>query len=219
MTATAPFTELLALDLSQPIAVVGNARLRCRFGALIDAHKTVIRFNDFQILGHEAWCGSRVTHWCTFGDTTNNAPLPKCHRVGLTPFSPFTRLAPESMDIKPHFRNRMVFAAKSRRRELFPRPSTGFALLLLLEELGCPADVFGFDGFRSGHYYDPGHVHDPVHFGRGVRLPAQQRLVSRVLELLPAARTRPSPIGARDARGRGSQAGQRVGKTSLRSTR
>ncbi|MGA8498476.1 MAG: glycosyltransferase family 29 protein [Xanthobacteraceae bacterium] len=163
MTATAPFTELLALDLSQPIAVVGNARLRCRFGALIDAHKTVIRFNDFQILGHEARCGSRVTHWCTFGDTTNNAPLPKCHRVGLTPFSPFTRLAPESMDIKPHFRNRMVFAAKSRRRELFPRPSTGFALLLLLEELGCPADVFGFDGFRTGHYYDPGHVHDPVH--------------------------------------------------------
>jgi hypothetical protein len=163
MRTTALFTELLIGDLPRPIAVVGNARFHCRFGETINAYATVIRFNDFQILGYEAWCGSRVTHWCTFGDTTNNAKLPRRHRLGLTPFSPFTRLAPESINIKPHFYKRMVFAAKSRLRDLFPRPSTGFSLLLLLEELGCPADIFGFDGFRTTHYYDPKHVHDPVH--------------------------------------------------------
>ncbi|MBV8754432.1 MAG: hypothetical protein JO328_16340 [Hyphomicrobiales bacterium] len=157
------FTELFLAGLSRPIAVIGNGRFHFRFGEVIDRYATVIRINAFQIDGYEQWCGSRVTHWCTFGDTTVNPPLPRRRRNGLRPLSPFTSIAPESTNIKPHFRGRMIFAARCRLRHLFPRPSTGFALLLLLQELGYQVDVFGFDGFTSGHYYDPGHRHDANH--------------------------------------------------------
>lgn len=157
------FTEQILAELTSPIAVVGNARLALKYGKLIDTYPTIIRFNAFLINGYQAFCGSRTTHWCTFGDTTTNPRLPQHRGDGLEPFSPFTLIAPESMNIKPNFARRMVFAAKSRGRRLFPRPSTGFALLLILEELGHSADIFGFDGFRTGHYYDLSHRHDPVH--------------------------------------------------------
>lgn len=122
----------------------------------------MIRFNAFQIKGHEARCGRRITHWCTFGETPHN-PMPREFRDRLQPFSPFTAGAAESANVLPEFRARMVHARRDYRTPLFPKPSTGILLLRILKELGLAASVFGFDGFTSGHYFDPGHVHDPNH--------------------------------------------------------
>jgi hypothetical protein len=144
------------------VAVVGNGRLSCQFGSLIDAHDAVIRLNDFVIAGYEPWCGRKVTHWSTFGETPGRA-LPRRHRAGLQPLSPFTDDAPESVGIVPEFRSRMAFASRDYRLGCFGRPSTGIMVLRILDSLGIAADVFGFDGFTTGHYYGPNHVHDRDH--------------------------------------------------------
>lgn len=64
---TIRFTEDHLQSLEAPIAVIGNGRLGYPFGEAIDQYPTVIRFNAFQIEGYETQCGTRVTHWCTFG--------------------------------------------------------------------------------------------------------------------------------------------------------
>jgi hypothetical protein len=143
---------------------VGNGELLCDFGTLIDSHDVVIRFNDFRLDGYEARCGRKVTHWCTFGQMASH-PLPRRHRSGLQPLSPFTKDAPESAGIDPKFRKRMAFAGTDYRLQGFGRPSTGIMLLRMLESLGFEVDIFGFDGFLSGHYFNPAHIHDPDHIG------------------------------------------------------
>lgn len=144
--------------------MVGNGELCEDFGSFIDSHDAVIRFNAFQLEGYGARCGRRTTHWCTFGATPHN-PMPRAYREGLRPFSPFTADAVESGNVFPEFRARMLHARRDYRTSLFPKPSTGILLLRLLEHLGLEASVFGFDGFTSGHYFDPRHVHDPNHGG------------------------------------------------------
>jgi hypothetical protein len=156
------FTEDFLARLEGSIAVVGNGELARDFGSLIDGHGAVIRFNAFRIAGHEARCGRRTTHWCTFGETPHN-PMPGESRRGLQPFSPFTTGAVESAGVLPEVRARMIYARCDHRAPLFPKPSTGILLLRILEELGWTASVFGFDGFVSGHYFDARHVHDPNH--------------------------------------------------------
>lgn len=161
---TKRFTEDLLAGLQGSIAVVGNGELCRDFGSFIDSHDVVIRFNGFQIQGYEARCGRRVTHWCTFGETARK-PFSRSFREGLQPFSPFTADAVESANVFPEFFVRMLHARRDYRTSLFPKPSTGILLLRILEDLGLEASVFGFDGFTSGHYYDPHHVHDPNHGG------------------------------------------------------
>lgn len=145
------------------IAVVGNAELACDFGEQIDRHDVVIRCNAFEIAGHERLCGRRTTDWCTFGETPHN-PMPRDFRRRLPIFSPFTADAAESANVPATFRRRLLYARLDYRcQRLFPRPSTGVLLLRLLEAQGRDASVFGFDGFTSGHYFDPSHAHDPNH--------------------------------------------------------
>ena len=155
-------TESYFAALTGSIAVVGNGALLRDFGEFIDTHDVVIRFNAFEIDGYESRCGRKTTHWCTFGDTLGDR-LPTKHRRHLKPLSPYTIDAGESGGILPKFRAKMAFASKDYRLPIFRRPSTGIMLLRLLESLGHSADIFGFDGFTSGHYYDSGHQHDPDH--------------------------------------------------------
>jgi Glycosyltransferase family 29 (sialyltransferase) len=157
-------TEVRLSKISGSIAVVGNGALLRPFGHLIDAHDEVIRFNAFRLNGYEDYCGSRTTHWCTFGETAHNL-LPRRHLLELEPLSPFTEDAPESQGIRRTFRARMTFAQRDYRLACFGRPSTGVMLLRMLEVLGFEADVFGFDGFLTGHYFDMEHIHDPDHLG------------------------------------------------------
>jgi len=157
-------TERVLARARGTIAVVGNGELRRDYGALIDAHDVVVRFNAFRVRGHQARCGRKTTHWVTFGETATQ-PLPPEHAAAFRPHSPFTARAPESRGLVPAFRARMSFARRDYRLRWLRRPSTGLMLLRLLESLGREADVFGFDGFATGHYFDRAHVHDPAHSG------------------------------------------------------
>lgn len=148
-------TESILAGLPRPIAVVGNGTPDRAWGAVIDGYPTVIRLNNFRTVGFEALVGRRTDLWCTSGW---HDILP---RPGLRACSPFTVDAPESAGVPAFHRahcGELTQAAVDLHalHLVLPKPSTGFALAQLLDLLGCQADLFGFDGFRTPHYWTPG---------------------------------------------------------------
>lgn len=147
-------TESVLAGLPRPIAVVGNGTPDRAWGAVIDGYPTVIRLNNFRTVGFEALVGRRTDLWCTSGW---HDILP---RPGLRACSPFRADAAESAAVAAFNRAHHVdlVHASTDVHGLAPavsRPSTGFALAQLLDLLGCQADLFGFDGFRTPHYWTP----------------------------------------------------------------
>jgi len=153
-------TEDLLADLPRPIAVVGNGSVDLK-GEEIDSHASVIRINNYRILGYENWVGSKIGVWCVncWWDLENRTPsVPVCTpfhaeddsgrilrweaRYGVDLIKPERRWSEEVRGIK----------AK--------KPSTGLLLLFALDSLGIPADAYGFDGLVAGHYWDRAHKHD-----------------------------------------------------------
>ena len=55
-------------------------------------------------------------------------------------------------------------------------PTTGLTLMVRMMRHGLKFTAFGFDGLRSGHYWDRDHVHTDSH---GDELPALMELVRR----------------------------------------
>lgn len=156
--------------LREPVAVVGNGALG-RVGGAIDSHATVIRINRFATAGHEEFCGTRTTHWCV----RFHVPLRDMPR-DLCPFTPYCRnesrewnrrtdilFARERLAVRlgqraPDIQSRCFGSTLDRHEE-----TTGFALTVLLLDLGFRPTLFGFDGLRTGHYLAPGHRHWPGH--------------------------------------------------------
>lgn len=160
-------TEDFLCSLPGPIAVVGNGHPARDFGAVIDRYPTVIRLNNYRTAGFEAAVGSRTTARCTSG-WHDIEP-----RGELVEFSPFTEASAESAELAA-YRARSGIAVLSAEIDVhallptLPRPSTGLALVQLLSTLGQQVDLFGFDGFATGHYWRPGqpmattHSHDEL---------------------------------------------------------
>lgn len=145
-------TEELLASLARPIAVVGNAQVCYPFGPRIDSYASVVRFNNYRLRGFEGQVGRRTTARCLSGWSDVE------HRNDLVEFTPFTAEARESGHLEEYNRenHRPVVSARTDIRPLLtetPNPSTGLALIQLLQALGIPADLFAFDGFRSGHYW------------------------------------------------------------------
>lgn len=149
-------TELLR-SLAQPIAVVGNGAMRGMRDA-IEAHRTIVRFNNFAA-GHESDVGHRCDVWCV-----------NCHpnlryREWAGPILSVVSRQDQPADTERWARRypQTVFAETSwiaAARAVKPtNPSTGLTLahrlLLLNRRFAC----FGFDGLRSGHYWDASHRH------------------------------------------------------------
>jgi hypothetical protein len=171
LSAPPAFTEeFLRATLREPVAVVGNGPLTTA-GSLIDGFASVIRINRFSTESYEHLCGNKTTHWCV-----------RFHQVllegleHLQPFTPYCR--GESRRWKE--RNDILFCAvpmsrrmKARAPEVSHRrlgftldrhvETTGFALTVLLLDLGFRPTLFGFDGLKTGHYFDPGKKHWPGH--------------------------------------------------------
>lgn len=149
------FTETILEKARQPVALIGNATSRHPFGRLIDGYGTVIRLNNFRIAGYEHLVGTRTDYRCVTGwvDVEN--------RNEHVEFTPFTANAKESANLELYNRNNEgeVISARNDVHPLItevPNPSTGFALIQLLNLLRIPADLFGFDGFKSDHYWSNG---------------------------------------------------------------
>jgi hypothetical protein len=139
-------SEELLLDLPGRIAVVGNGPMNRELGAEIDGHESVVRMNNYVI--EKLYTGKRITCRCTSGWVDVE------HRPFAIEFSPFRADAPESVNLE-NFNGRNfwpVLTAESDVHALCPyvtRPSTGFALCVLLASLGLKFDAYGFDGFRG----------------------------------------------------------------------
>lgn len=143
-------SEDLLKALSQPIAVVGNDIMKRRYGTLIDSYATVIRMNNYRIQGREADAGCRTSLRCTTGWPDIEV------RNQYLEFTPFTYVAKESSHLSSYQNQGAapVIAANTDIHPFLPdipNPSVELALLTLMAKLGIKADVFGFNGFKTGH--------------------------------------------------------------------
>ncbi|MBW7888308.1 MAG: glycosyltransferase family 29 protein [Bacteroidetes bacterium] len=145
--------EDILVNCPKPFCVVGNAVIEYEFGSIIDSYATVIRMNNFKTSGYEKIVGSKTTLRCVSGwlDVEN--------RNEHLEFSPFTKSANESKNLNAYnSKNDIpVITALSDVHKFIPEvpnPSTGFALIQLLRNLGIEADLFGFDGFKTNHYWE-----------------------------------------------------------------
>lgn len=158
--------DYLLSTLITPVAVVGNGPL-AGLGSTIDSFASVIRINLFRTNKFEEHCGAKTTHWCVrFHVELPVDPLP------LIPFTPY------SLEDTVNFRHRkdIVFARDSMVKRIRHRApgvlhgrfgavnrqeceTTGFALTVLLLDLGFKPVLFGFDGMSTGHYFAPTHQH------------------------------------------------------------
>jgi 2-polyprenyl-3-methyl-5-hydroxy-6-metoxy-1,4-benzoquinol methylase len=165
MTNAFTCTEDLLRSLAQPIAIVGNGVPVGPMGAAIDHHPSVIRLNNYRLSGHEALVGTRTSVRCTSGWQDIEV------RSDLAEFSPFTRGAPESSAVASYEERsaRSLVCARTDVHALLPQvpnPSTGLALAALCSHLGLEFSLFGFDGFASGHYWNPGQPLATTHSAR-----------------------------------------------------
>ncbi len=149
----AEYSEELLANLKSPVAIVGNATPKYEFGAIIDAYETVIRLNNYRIDGFEAKVGRKTTFRCL------NAWHDIEHRTGVVEFSPFTAQSPESANLAAfnQANAQRVLAARQDMHPLIPEtpnPSTGFTLVQLCLQQGLAVDLFGFDGFKTPHYWN-----------------------------------------------------------------
>lgn len=147
-------TEDVLLSLPLPIAIVGNGHPRRNMGAVIDRFSTIIRINNYKIEGFEELVGSKTTLRCTSGWED----IDVCY--SLPEISPFRFDSHESASIKKYIARggNPIITPEKDVHILLPEvsnPSTGLALAALASDLGIEIAVFGFDGFSSGHYWDP----------------------------------------------------------------
>jgi len=145
-------TEQILLQATPPVCIVGNAAATHKFGSIIDSYATVIRMNNFRISGFEEFVGTKTDFRCVTGwvDVEN--------RNEHLEFSPFTAEARESGNLARYnaCNKRKVITARHDVRKYIsevPNPSAGFALVQLFDMLDIPVDLFGFDGFRTDHYW------------------------------------------------------------------
>jgi hypothetical protein len=218
----------LLRGLPSPIAVVGNGQLGANHGALIDAHPVVIRFNGFKLAGFEQLCGTKTTFWARNGlphpldlpeyrglsallETSKRLILRESvNHVGDPPLSldvpmliPYT-YTPYIEHLGRRYSGRPWYCATRSSLESMlacraaPRPTAGFLILFLLSLVGKKVSAFGFDGLRTGHYWDPD-------YGRlKVRSPEDIKQELRALLGLPGVRVYSSEPGGpgEDATGR-----------------
>ena len=144
--------DLLAGLRGRRLAIIGNATVTRDFGSLIDTYDAVIRLNNFRLAGFEPLVGTRTDFRCTTGFTDIE------HRNEHPEFSPFRDNALESTHLAT-FNRANARPVLSAQLDVHPfisetrNPSTGLALVQLCAQLGLSADLFGFDGFKSPHYW------------------------------------------------------------------
>lgn len=157
----------LLLALPQPIAVVGNGTIRRQHDA-IEAHACVVRFNNFAEVGHEPDVGHTIHVWCVTCLAAGGVrPRAWRHLVNVMTIA---TLLEQPADVA-RWLNWYPEMAVPRQSWIQParafkgggNPTTGLTLLLRLLHHGIKFTAFGFDGLRSGHYWDKGHAHTESH--------------------------------------------------------
>lgn len=147
-------TGELLKSLPEPIAVVGNGPM-VGMGAEIDSHPSVIRFNNFVIEGYERHVGTKTTAWCTscWKDVEKRPWTDEMFTL-FHEDGPYDEQISEWLGVYPHMRlpDEMWYLEAEYR--FSHRPTSGFVLLNKLAEFGKRVDAYGFDGMKSGHYWN-----------------------------------------------------------------
>lgn len=152
------FTEdVLLLNKNRKMVVVGNSKIYKNYGSIIDSYDIVIRFNNFVTNGFENLIGKKTTFRCVCGwnDIENRN---QCLEI-----SPFSNTCRESGYVEEYNKNNVfpVILSKFDIHSLteIPNPSTGLALLLLINYLNISVDIIGFDSFKTPNLWQ---LHTPT---------------------------------------------------------
>lgn len=150
--------ELLR-TLPDPVAVVGNGPVNGR-GEEIDAHQSVLRLNDFHIVGYEMHIGSKTTAWCAnCWEDVPKRPWTGEVFTHYTDNEQYGRIS-SWLGAYPHLRVPTMSWIEPARVYKQAKPSTGLVLLTRLIHHGKRVDAYGFDGMKTGHLWNPRHKHD-----------------------------------------------------------
>jgi hypothetical protein len=152
----------LFTDLPNTVLLVGNGKSKNK-GTLIDSYDFVIRFNDFQIEGYESDVGSKVdavSFHCsdfTFKHTSYMLPtfekyVNKVHLFTTSDFCGNSKR--EILHLQPS--TRLLSVSHRYMQRDGGRLSSGCQLALNLTLFfNKNVHMIGFDGYKTGHYYDP----------------------------------------------------------------
>jgi hypothetical protein len=145
------YTEDILLGLRGTIAVVGNADISKK-EQIIDSFDNVVRFNGFKLAGYEEHVGTQTTLWCTYGENHEMVPW----RTEWPAVSPFTRDSEESYQ-RASFPDLIYTRTRQSVFRQVPIPTTGGLFVSLCAHLKLKVTIFGFDAFKSTHYYKDYH--------------------------------------------------------------
>lgn len=159
------WSEDIIRGLPDTIAVVGNGAITGR-GAEIDAHSCVVRFNNFKLHGQSEHVGKRTDLWVTncWDDVEHRdwgGPILTQYTTEEQPERVYRWLS--------HYPHMGVFKSSScdPARDLCKvNPSTGLSFVVACAAAGKRCDLYGFDGFKSGHYWNIYHKHTDTHLPR-----------------------------------------------------
>jgi hypothetical protein len=155
-------TQALFKDLPETVLLVGNGKIDGK-AELIDSYEFVIRFNDFQIEGYESDVGTKVDgisfHCSDFTFQHTKYMLPNfqkyVNKTQLFTTSDFYGNSKrEILHIQPG--TKLFNVSRKYINEKGGRLSSGTSLALNLSIFfNRNVHLIGFDGYQSGHYYDP----------------------------------------------------------------
>jgi len=160
----------------QPVAVVGNGKVREGMGERIDAAPVVIRFNAYRTEGREDRIGRKTSAWCVncwpdwkfYGwrgvpvftpwrsdeTTTTQGGEEVPLDYGVQEWAAHNGLGigwPSGLGELLVSRHSPGYRRVAQRIGSVRRPSVGFVLLAALHESGIPFEAFGFSGNVNGH--------------------------------------------------------------------
>jgi len=185
-------TQDLFMDLPNTVLLVGNGKMDGN-GELIDSYDFVIRFNDFEIEGHEFNVGTKVdgiSFHCsdfTFPHTKlleNNYLKYKDKSYIFTTSPKFGNSKNDILHSENETHLLNVFKPIQMKPEI--RLSSGLILILNLSLFfNKNIHLIGFDFMKTGHYWDPNFSNEQFWADRGKTTPAhigtyESNIVSKI---------------------------------------
>jgi len=145
------------------IIIIGNGDCvsKLKLGNIIDSYETVVRINNYKIDGFEEYIGTKTNVWSTYGgldvlkrDTANIDTILVINKA--------IDLDINKLDSsKCIFKNVNVFDILKNNEILVDEfiPSTGLCTVLYyVNTYKIPIVYYGFDFFKSGHYFNKKHI-------------------------------------------------------------
>jgi hypothetical protein len=182
----------LFTDLPETVLLVGNGKMSGK-GELINSYDFVIRFNDFEIEGHEFDVGTKVdgiSFHCSDFTLPHTQLLEKNYlkykdrSYIFTTSPPLGNSKSDILHSQPDSQLLSVYKPIQLNPEI--RLSSGLILILNLSLFfNKQIHLIGFDFMKTGHYWDPNFSNEQFWADRGKSTPAhvgtyESEIVSKI---------------------------------------